>query len=512
MTIAVALRRLSDAGSGVVAGVERAIGPVRRLLTLSLGQGVLMPIRAAAVSIEKGGVSVAAGSRFLSRVGLRKAMGYSLDEGRQAGPDRLASTVSLALRELGAPRKGIVLAIPRDWAILREVTLPGAVKENLTEVIGYELDRLTPFSSEDAYYDFRVLGEEDGKVSLLVVAAKAGLVAPYLEALKGEGISVGRLTVNASGLASLCTYACRRPESVCVEVDSRGFQGVVARASGLASSFRGANPSRDREEMIDAMAGALRPVVEGARKEGFPLPVFIASKNGEYAEALRRRLNLPVGRLSEEARISKFSGKAGGLSWPAAGALLESLWPGAQGLNLLKKGHHERERVPWAVTALLIILLVAVWVPYGLLPLQREGKRLAEIERQISLRKAEVKKVDYLRSRIKELTGEIAAIDQFKEGKPMALTILKELTATLPATAWATRIRITDGSVDIEGYAKSASGLLPVLERSKYLKKAEFVSPTTRDVRLDADRFSIKTEIEGSGMKEGEGRKDEGKK
>jgi Tfp pilus assembly protein PilN len=89
----------------------------------------------------------------------------------------------------------------------------------------------------------------------------------------------------------------------------------------------------------------------------------------------------------------------------------------------------------------------------------------------------------------------------------MALNIIRELTVILPKNAWLTRVRITGSTVNIEGYAASATGLMPKLEASSYFKKAEFASPTYRDTRMNADRFNIKVEIEG--IKKDEGKKSE---
>lgn len=79
----------------------------------------------------------------------------------------------------------------------------------------------------------------------------------------------------------------------------------------------------------------------------------------------------------------------------------------------------------------------------------------------------------------------------------MALDVLKELTLILPKNAWLSRVRIDTSNIYIEGYASSATGLLPKLEASAYFKKAEFASPTFRDTRMNADRFNIKAELEG---------------
>jgi Tfp pilus assembly protein PilN len=145
----------------------------------------------------------------------------------------------------------------------------------------------------------------------------------------------------------------------------------------------------------------------------------------------------------------------------------------------------------------LILLLLAMWILYLISPLRIEEKRLQEIDRQISLRKEEVKKTEALKKEIESLADNIATINDFKHNRVLSLNILKELTTLLPKNAWLTRTRITDKMVEIEGYSASATGLLPKLEASTYFKKAEFASPTFRDARMNADRFNIKMEIEG---------------
>ena len=78
----------------------------------------------------------------------------------------------------------------------------------------------------------------------------------------------------------------------------------------------------------------------------------------------------------------------------------------------------------------------------------------------------------------------------------MTLNILRELTSILPKNAWLSRARLTSTSVDIEGYAGTATGLLPKLEASEYFRKVEFASPIMRDARMNAERFNIKMEVE----------------
>jgi Tfp pilus assembly protein PilN len=140
-----------------------------------------------------------------------------------------------------------------------------------------------------------------------------------------------------------------------------------------------------------------------------------------------------------------------------------------------------------------------MWALYLVAPFRIEEQRLHQIDRQIMLRKEEVKKVEALKKEIGALDTEISTIANFKETGPMALDILKELTSIMPKSAWLSRVRISPTTVELEGYAASATGILSKLEASKYFRKAEFSSPTFRDTRMNADRFNIKMEIEGAG-------------
>ena len=102
-----------------------------------------------------------------------------------------------------------------------------------------------------------------------------------------------------------------------------------------------------------------------------------------------------------------------------------------------------------------------------------------------------------MRREYNSLQDDQKAIEGFKQTKPKALKILKELTVILPKSVWLTRVHMSDTSVAVEGYATSATNILPKIEASSYFSKVEFASPTIRDVSMNADRFVIRMELEG---------------
>jgi Tfp pilus assembly protein PilN len=514
MTATIVVKKLTTFISNSAAALEKIGRPLWRILSFSPADDIIFPKKALCVSIDKGNLSIVFGSRLFSKINIKGARRYPLEKGRYPSPENLASSVALAINDLGAIRTEVTLSIPKAWAIIKTVEFPSTIKENLPNVLYYELDRMTPFNPEDTLYDFRILKDEGGKLTLLVMAAKANVINPYIDALRERGINVSRLMANLSGIDTLCRYIDKGADSIFVEINENGYEGALFLDSSVTDVFTGTFPSENEEQKVDTILKEILSLMDVAEKQAKSpqIMLLLRDKNTNLKELLKLNINLPLRILNDLDIKFMPSGPQKELYYAASGGVLESLWHKAKGLNLLKKGRHEIQKTPFALTAVLMLSIFVMWILYIAAPLRIEKKRLEEIDHQIMLRKEDVKRVEALKKEIDTLHGEVSTINNFKGNKPMILNLLKELTTILPQNTWLTRVRITESTVDIEGYAGSATGLLPKLEASKYFKKAEFASPTFRDARQNADRFIIKMEIEGvkvEGKKAIEGGSDE---
>ena len=444
------------------------------------------------IAIEKGGVSVAYGTRFLSSISIKGVRHHPFKDSIYPQPKETASAVTLAVHGLGISVSAATLSIPKHWAAVKIAEFPATVKENLSDVITYELDRLVPFSPESAYYDFIVDSETPEKITVAVVAVKADIIKSYREAIQEAGISVNRVTLNITAMGELCRSAGRSEHFMFVGTDGSEYEGALfidGRLCGVVSErFTGADDSARGVIISEGM----KLLVDSARKRNVTLrpPVFMSGGSPALAEKLKTILGLPVSRLDGYHTAS-------GSDSTAAGGLMESLRPGAHRLDLLSRGRHELPAVPKALSIMLALLLIACWIFYVMAPIQLEEKRLEGIEHQVKLLKGKTKDLDVLQKDIDTANSQIETVNNFREGRPATLSLIKELTTVLPKSVWLTRLRITMSTVEIEGYSSSPSELLSRLETSKYFRKAEFSSPTFRDIRLNTDRFSIKMEIRG---------------
>jgi general secretion pathway protein L len=422
---------------------------------------------------------------------------YDTTEGHYPKPEEAASATALAVREMDAADTPVVLTIPKQWVVVKTVELPASTYENLREVVYYELDRFTPFAADEALYDFIVIRRDAEKISLLVAAVKEDILRSYSSVLKdAAGITVQRVSFNLSGIATLFRYISGADSFIFLEADSKGLNGGRVENGTLVRAY---SWSLDESDDSRKAAAIEEKLMHMSQSHGHHTQMKVLMTFGEGMSGVRDRLRSRGTYAS--GIIDTMDKKIGGLSdlmkikASEAGAAMEYLWPDADALNLLRKGVREKAATPFALTVVLALVMAVLLGLYLFLPVQIEEQRLKAIEKQIALRKPEVRKVEELRKEMEALSKEAAFVDTFRSGKPLYLNMLKELTQILPDTAWLTRVRIAAEQVNIEGYAPSANVLIPKLEASKYFRKAEFSSPTFKDARLNMDRFQIKMEI-----------------
>jgi general secretion pathway protein L len=100
-----------------------------------------------------------------------------------------------ALARLLAPRVADLprwLALPAAAGLRRAMVLPAAAEPRLREVLGFEIDRQTPFTTAEVQYDARIIGpRDDGQLDVELVVVPAPVLEQALAAL---GPHAGTLT------------------------------------------------------------------------------------------------------------------------------------------------------------------------------------------------------------------------------------------------------------------------------------------------------------------------------
>lgn len=140
-------------------------------------------------------------------------------------------------RVAGLPRWGL---LPAVRVLRRPLLLPAAAAERLREVVGFEIDRQTPFTAESVYYDARIVARRgDGQIEAELVVVRRQAVDRALEELGSV----------ATGLAGL-------------DVADEAGQPLGVNLLPPALRVRRASPAR-RWNLIAALAAVVFVVLAG---------------------------------------------------------------------------------------------------------------------------------------------------------------------------------------------------------------------------------------------------------
>ncbi|MRR14995.1 MAG: hypothetical protein EG826_00910 [Deltaproteobacteria bacterium] len=479
------------AALGMMAG--KASRAAWSFLTLSLADNLLAFARVVCISVETTGIHMVYGVRISTAVSVRAVRSVSAEDGTRPTPEFVAQAVSRFVADQKIAAAEFVMCVPREWALLQTARFPGTVKEYLTSVVYNEFDRLTPLSPANALYDFNVMEEDPSKLTLLIAAVKREVIGPYLEALQNRKIPVVRVTVGTLAIGHLIGRVYRNPNSIFAAAGETSYEcGTVINHFPVRSAY-GAVVSWD-EASVDELAGKMRRQSDALVQKGCPSRMVVWAEGDLYARLQKRFTDIPVFHLNKDLKTDGLPNGAA-VSAAALGGFLEAVGANPRSFNLLAGGAEKTRRKPLGLTVLLAAAILFICAFYYIAPITIEQNKVDELEARLQALKPEIAKIERLQKEAELLASDIKTINDFKKQSVLTVDVFKELTTTVPEKTWLTRIKVTDSTVEMEGYAVKATEIIPRLEASRLFQRAEFVSPTFRDQRTNSDRFFIKTEL-----------------
>jgi len=213
------------------------------------------------------------------------------------GPDEdIGSTFIGATSEAqrALPR---VLLLPDSRVLRRRLTLPAATADNLRAVVGYELDRQTPFKPDQVYYDCRIVRRDAATRQIEVDLLLTPRAALDVELTALDGIADGLDAVDVvadEGMPAGCNLLpaerrARRGHAlvwailglaalVVVLLAMAGAQSLENRRDAVARLQEEVDARRIEARRVNQLRERLTDAVEGAN--------FLAVKRGESPPVL----------------------------------------------------------------------------------------------------------------------------------------------------------------------------------------------------------------------------------
>lgn len=200
---------------------------------------------------------------------------------RRNGVETAIAALDLEHAMAAQPGLATGLRLPRESVLCREVVLPLAAARNVESVIGFEMDRLTPFGAEELYWGIGALRPDrvHGRLSVELFFVLRAQVESLLQALRRAGLAASFIEAEAGriDLASEHRPAARWGRSTLA-----GLCGVLALAC-LASPFLRQQMALDAAAQKIAAVSPAAQVAERLRRQ------LETAASGETAIAEARR-------------------------------------------------------------------------------------------------------------------------------------------------------------------------------------------------------------------------------
>jgi general secretion pathway protein L len=129
------------------------------------------------------------------------------------------------------------------------------------------------------------------------------------------------------------------------------------------------------------------------------------------------------------------------------------------------------------------------------IPLQQQRSTAADLERQVVEARGAAQQSVELRERLDALRANVRFLVDQKDRTPMVTRVLAELTRVIPDHAHVEQLNLRDGTLQLHGFAGTASELIGLLEQSSLFRTPQFRSPVTQDPRLGEERFHLSVEL-----------------
>jgi general secretion pathway protein L len=271
----------------------------------------------------------------------------------------------------GEEQPDVVYCLAPGRLLRRTLTLPAAAEENLLQVLGFEMDRQTPFTAAQVYYDARVIARDPAtkQVQVELALVPRAAIEPDLATLANAGLALD------------------------------GVDGSDASGARLGFNLLPAERRARRADAWLRLDLALAAVV-------LALLGFVMAQSVANHEQSVERLRAETTRVQKEAnRVSK------------------------------------------------------------------------------------------LRNQLRDATEGANFLVRKKRSRPPVVDLVLDVTRILPSDTWLQRLSVTGDQVQLQGQAREAAGLIPILQRSPLLEGPALQGAITPDARTGKEQFLIQAKL-----------------
>jgi len=419
--------------------------------------------------------------------------------------------------------ENLTVSLPRTHYSFQSFELPAPNLKSAHAMVKFELERHFSSNLDNLYFGYYVGKLKENLFHVMSVAVKKEIVHHYLEILGRLNMKPSIIDVSTFSNVNLILSQSKEmpPLSAVIDMSLQGIELYLLKNRHLDFSKnmpfhdpdfqRGFFQTDLDESYYESIAKGLAKIIieqlqntlESSRniEDAESVEMIYLLGGGLYspylAKQIQQETEVSTSRVGIPSDVSYDSGNSFSNSFMATSLSLglRELKQNEMEANLLsvelkpkRKKHNIKLTIGLATAA--IFLLVGLFVNkiiHQNVTLANLDQQLAEVKKQTESLKQIDKEFDYL-------GGFVNTLNSIEKKYPSKLPIFAELSKTISRDTWLTNIKIVKDNMEISGYSKTASKLIPIIENSPYFKKTRFVGAITN--RKEGEKFTIRAEIQ----------------
>ena len=394
----------------------------------------------------------------------------------------MAAFIDGFVREHGIGAAPMYAAIPGENCIMREITFPRAVRENLHGTLRYEMEKYVPFSADDVCFDSQVISEDRDaeKIGVLLAVLKKTEIDPWVQLSDRLEAGFSGITIAAAGVVNYFCY--QHPDAdgpvIILHLKEDGFDLIHIRDHALvyARTVRIPDPETD---IFLLAAAQLEQAGRTFCTEAEQIRFKVLGKT-ETAALEAHLTNLPRFELIGDP--PKDPDLPAGEALAAVGLALKGMQKAPAWLEFMPL---DRRRKPDRRGVILMFILCVVLVLSGAAwagnhYLERRAA-LARLDQEIARLASAAEAVRKKETEIEQTSANLNFLSGLRPGNRFVLDVMRELTEKIPENAWLREFRLSGDAVTLTGQADSASALIPLLEDSPLFTDVKFLTTIRKD-------------------------------
>jgi general secretion pathway protein L len=241
---------------------------------------------------------------------------------QQTEGDADVQTLQRTLRSHSGLPRNLVIRLPSAQLLRKALVMPVAAKRNLADVLGFEIDRETPFRRDEVHWTYVVRGQDTraGRLDVELILLPRSFVDPLVETLRAAALEPVGIEAQAdSGIATVIPLGSHKhgqwldgqrslmplgaaasilavlAVAVPFVVQQLDLAAVEARISELEPAAKEAGSFRQDAAQI---AAAMAFLATERDKNGSPLTALAATTRALPDDSYLSALSLRNGRLT----------------------------------------------------------------------------------------------------------------------------------------------------------------------------------------------------------------------